>query len=434
MCINLIGLLKQIFRRDTMIEYNIFEERERGSYTPGFFLMKLSFPFDTNNLSELSKEDLGTFAHEYIHFLQNTSTPYGLWQAMIFYQLISEVLAYAQKVQPKVLPISGYTMSDVMKRRLDLEKEATGCRDFIKVSDEEEISIREETIELQNHKISRIILTFKDIYGFSLTKTLGAHIIKESMAAMVQELINPGSQTQHDAIPYRVVERIANKYALNISWDIKKLIGLCFISLHTLCPGKTLYDYLLFANANPTMSIIDIFNHFIKNSIVKTSGNKHMSIVDLGNDIVEAFKKTLQSLLIYNDSESQSKYLFEILDRVKISNGMIPLLRLINEQDIDAKLLQEAVNACGTPVIWSESGCISIPNTTDNKGQDMDIWALITYQSIYKILIDKRQLVCPMYPICQCCMNRFLKDECYGLPWQGNQCMMTITGQHIGLH
>lgn len=28
--------------------YNIFEENERGSYTPGFFQMKLSFPFNTN--------------------------------------------------------------------------------------------------------------------------------------------------------------------------------------------------------------------------------------------------------------------------------------------------------------------------------------------------------------------------------------------------
>ena len=56
-----------------MSYYKIFEEK--GSYTPGFFLMKLSFPFDTNHLSDLSTENLGTFAHEYVHFLQNTSTP-----------------------------------------------------------------------------------------------------------------------------------------------------------------------------------------------------------------------------------------------------------------------------------------------------------------------------------------------------------------------
>lgn len=80
------------------MNYNIFEEKEKGSYTPGFFLMKLSFPFDTNHLSDLSTENLGTFAHEYVHFLQNTSTPYGLWQAMIFYQAISEFFSFVEKI------------------------------------------------------------------------------------------------------------------------------------------------------------------------------------------------------------------------------------------------------------------------------------------------------------------------------------------------
>lgn len=88
-----------------MSYYNIFEEKEKGSYTPVFFLMKLSFPFDINDLSELSTENLGTFAHEYVHFLQNTSTPYGLWQAMIFYQAISEFFSFVKKISQANFPL-----------------------------------------------------------------------------------------------------------------------------------------------------------------------------------------------------------------------------------------------------------------------------------------------------------------------------------------
>lgn len=88
-----------------MSYYNIFEEKEKGSYTSGFFLMKLSFPFNINDLSELSTENLGTFAHEYVHFLQNTSTPYGLWQAMIFYQAISEFFSFVKKISQANFPL-----------------------------------------------------------------------------------------------------------------------------------------------------------------------------------------------------------------------------------------------------------------------------------------------------------------------------------------
>lgn len=78
--------------------YEIYEESERGSYTPGFFQIKLSFPFDMKDLSSLSIQDLGTFAHEYIHYLQNTSTPFGLWQAMVYYQYISVFLLIFKRI------------------------------------------------------------------------------------------------------------------------------------------------------------------------------------------------------------------------------------------------------------------------------------------------------------------------------------------------
>ena len=116
---------------------------------------------------------------------------------------------------------------------------------------------------------------------------------------------------------------------------------------------------------------------------------------------------------------------------------MIPLLRLLTEHDINAELLQMAVEACGTPVIWNDLGNISIPNTVDNaKGEekpDMEIWALFANQSLYKRMKDKRQYVCPMYSMCHGFKLNNTKDECYGLPWQGPECIMTIIGHSLGL-
>ena len=217
--------------------YNIFEENERGSYTPGFFQMKLSFPFNTNALSSLSLQNLGTFAHEYIHYLQNTSTPFGLWQAIVYYQSIGDFFSYIQKNHLNSKPIDGYVPTAFITRLMKLENEASGYRGFLEVDNNEPLIYSRSNEEVGGKSVERISISFKDIHGRSQKIILGANIIKESMAAMVQEIIDPASKDTHVSIPYHVVSRLAARYAPNIADDNKKLITLCFISLHTLAPG-----------------------------------------------------------------------------------------------------------------------------------------------------------------------------------------------------
>lgn len=412
---------------------NIFEENEKGSYTPGFFLMKLSFPFDTNHLSELSTENLGTFAHEYVHFLQNTSTPYGLWQAMIFYQAISEFFSFVKKNKPSKLPVKDYSLSDTMKRRLDLENETFGFRGFIDIPENQILDIRRSIVNIHKKRIERITLRFRDVHGELQEKIFGAYIIKESMAAMFQEIIHPESQSDHLAMPYHIVKRIASQISPKIKDDTKKLIGLCFISLHTLNPGITLINHMAYANDNPDKNIIDIFEHFVKESKVLMNNGTYISIEKLGDDIAETCKSVIQKFLFGNNSDRKLEYIAEILDRGKISNGVIPLLRLLTEHDINAELLQLAVWACGTPVIWNDFGDLSIPNTVEQGKPDLEIWALIANQSLCKRMLNANQLVCPMFPICQIFMKDYIKNECYELPWQGSECIMTLIGGSLGL-
>lgn len=415
------------------MSYNIFEENEKGSYTPGFFLMKLSFPFNIRNLSDLPIENLGTFAHEYVHYLQNTSTPYGLWQAIIYYKAISEFFSFVQKNKPSELPVKNYSPSDEMKRLYDLENEASGFRGFIDIPENQTLNIIHDIINVHQKNIDRITLVFEDAHGITQEIILGANIIKESMAAMVQEIIHPQSQSNHLAMPYHIVKRIASQISPNIEGDTKKLIALCFISLHTLNPGKTLKDYMVYANANQDKDIIAIFEHFVENSIVHTNKGHDISINQLSDEIVETYKHVAQIFLFGNNSDIKLNYLAEIVDRCKISNGMIPLLRLLTEHDISAELLQSAVEACGTPVIWNEFGNISIPNAVGQEKPDMEIWALIANQSLYKRMSYEKQYVCPMYPICQNCIKDNIKDECYELPWKGKKCTMTVIGHSLGL-
>lgn len=417
--------------------YNIFEENERGSYTPGFFQMKLSFPFNTNALSSLSLQNLGTFAHEYIHYLQNTSTPFGLWQAIVYYQSIGDFFSYIQKNHLNSKPIDGYVPTAFITRLMKLENEASGYRGFLEVDNNEPLIYSRSNEEVGGKNVERISISFKDIHGCSQKIILGANIIKESMAAMVQEIIDPASKDTHVSIPYHVVSRLAARYAPNIADDNKKLITLCFISLHTLAPGIKLIDYMSYANEHPTADILSIFEHFLEDSKVRKNNGQVMTVEQLGDDIAHAVKDVLQNFIYGKDSEQRLQYLAEIIDRVKISTGMIPLLRLLIENDIDVTLIEKAVEACGTPVIWNEIGDLSIPNTvndeTSSEKPDFEIMALITSQALYKYLANPETVVCPMIQFCQSVISQDLKYECYDTPWQGIDCPITPISKLIGL-
>ena len=76
-----------------------------GSFQPGFLQIKLTHSFD-GGLGRFSQKDLGTFLHEYVHFLQNISTPWGLYMSMVQYQTLANTYAYIQGASQEIeLPL-----------------------------------------------------------------------------------------------------------------------------------------------------------------------------------------------------------------------------------------------------------------------------------------------------------------------------------------
>ena len=47
-------------------------------YRPSFFHMKIDLPVDLGDLNEITDATFALYLHEYIHFVQDISTIYGL--------------------------------------------------------------------------------------------------------------------------------------------------------------------------------------------------------------------------------------------------------------------------------------------------------------------------------------------------------------------
>ena len=73
----------------TISQKHIITERNnsKGEYQPAFMQIRIHNSFD-GNIDELDVPTLGTLVHEYIHFLQNVSTPWGLYDSMVRYNIV----------------------------------------------------------------------------------------------------------------------------------------------------------------------------------------------------------------------------------------------------------------------------------------------------------------------------------------------------------
>lgn len=67
------------------------QKTNRGEYIPAFFEMYLRIDGDID-LNKLSERDFSLFFHEYIHFLQDITTTYGLTTCYVYGEYIQSVV------------------------------------------------------------------------------------------------------------------------------------------------------------------------------------------------------------------------------------------------------------------------------------------------------------------------------------------------------
>lgn len=63
----------------------------RGSYATSFYKIYLNGSYNPD-ISQMTQKDQGTLLHEYIHFIQNVSTVWGMYLSMYIYSEMYQTL------------------------------------------------------------------------------------------------------------------------------------------------------------------------------------------------------------------------------------------------------------------------------------------------------------------------------------------------------
>lgn len=383
----------------------------RGSYRTGCFDIHLSGDFQKDIFS-MSTTDQGVFLHEYIHFLQNISTPWGIFAANVqnrcFVEFVGEIEAKQHLQIPYIPSYSAETQLQV-----DWMKCSMGTKELnapFKIDRNVKIPIKvKDRIEFPT-PMHDVYLGLTGIHGERVPIRLGASIIKEGMAAMFQALID--DKATHPDVPYNVIQILASQHFPNISQDSRKLITLCYISLFNLDPGFALLCELMEAETNPEKSFMEIFDEFIHHSI-KRNGES-ISAYRFFDEMADIYKQSVQGII-----QTDIVYVKEVLDKVKASAGTIPIISILNNDPFTPQQIYQLVDFLGVPFVQARNVYAYPANDKGEVSKDIINVVGNTLMFQYFVSPSKDYIgICPF--MFECPKDR--EAECYECPWKCKEC------------
>lgn len=407
----------------------LIQDSLRGFFSNSFFHIYVNGEFNSDISTISSLQDRGTVMHEYTHYIQNIGTLWGLYCSIAKYQEIIELKKKIKSLCRINRPLPFPSTDSIIRKRNSISfGEGTTKYPRWKIDETKPINIGREHVDVNGREEEQILLTFDTEGNGKQTVKLGAFIIKESMAALYQSLIDQNAV--HDDVPYNLVAILASQYYPQTASDVRKLICCCHTSLFNMNPGVQLLNNLAFAEEHPEINGFKQFELFINGKVTTKSGNKQ-TIVEFFNHMVDGFKSALDSNLV-----SDLDYINAALERVKLDNTFYPFLSVLYEDvPFDEKVLSDMMSYYGIPYIQAKNGMSFPSSTKENAHQEdasIDVLELIAQEAlILNMCVPKRLYVCPLYYMCQ--GSEYEKPECFDTPWKGGLCSYKIVSDSLGM-
>lgn len=219
-----------------------------GLYIPTFLLMEVGTSHSLKNLNELSDEVLATWFHEYLHFLQDISTTFGLMHITHVVEYMKFCALEIQNSEKNFeVPIHAkYSNLHTVYQNSLLVPEYVGTTTHTLFYE-----INSITSDLLAVKISGDLFVNVDSIILNITvnaqmKTVkfGSLAIIESMAFLIEKSCFPSNNLISE-FPYLTAKKVVNHIYPEFGFDDLNIIALCDSSLRSFNPGNNFYLSLI---------------------------------------------------------------------------------------------------------------------------------------------------------------------------------------------
>lgn len=268
-----------------------------NKYSTSAFCIVLDLPIDLTNFKNgLNDHQFALYLHEYIHFLQDFSTIYGLMKFSNILLYTKAQASYAVKKRYKKIKIPAHAPSDshsysYVKRNYDMFQlyRGDGVNSLSQHFDKHSITIKQikEVSNLKpsnNETIKTLQITIEDQNGTTNTVCFGGEIICENMASLAEreylknKQLLPSKTTEY---PYYLAEKLAEF----IYPEIASLSKEWLFWIMDLCLSKSF---------NPGYVFFLLIKDLKDNSFVKAPTNE--KLLAIFDKIINGGKYTLMEI------------------------------------------------------------------------------------------------------------------------------------------
>lgn len=376
------------------------QKTNRGEYIPAFFEMYLKIDGEID-LNKLSEKDFSLFFHEYIHFLQDITTTYGLTTCYAYGEYVQSVVndIYAKGKAAFEVPYIYDDNKDNIRLNEQVQCVTLGdwntnikTLDNVKVfSDDFELEFGKEQ-NLPSIPTVCIQANENDFISF------GASAIKESIAYIMERCCCKEYEKSDD-FPYSSAEKVASAIFPEFGQKTLNVLALADCSLMFSNPGHVFIQMLYqFRDKqyNPVKAQ-DIYSQ-LKKAKVSTG----IKIFDFFEDIANEARKKLKSYyMVPNHPELHKAYhewVDTVIDTALRIRKQTPsyLLDIITESPVSSsKLFMEIVNDLGTPMMKNKQKDYYTIKPKGKNGWSVEVMKSV--HQIYRILHDGN-FQCSLYP------------------------------------
>jgi hypothetical protein len=387
----------------------------RGFYKPHFFSLFINGDFNSD-FTILSKQNLGTFVHEYIHYLQNITTVFGLRNSIFYFHYLYEVKKYVAENDNLILPLKDIKLTDniiVGKSVFDRYKGTTNS--FSPEYDDIKVYLEDNTNNGTEYKIVNIELKLKGlIVG---TFVIGNLCVKEGMARLYQLFYD--EEVEHPTFPYKTIEILCEILNPEILEDKRKLIALCILALNSQNSALTLYELLIEVRTSPELNGIELYKKYISERWI-VQGGKKISIPIFLLQSINEFKQVLSGS-IYAELDHFEKMFENIISSVK--QNISPILEVLYEDVNNVDKLVSIVDFYGIPHIRTIDGNEYYPLGSKKDCEDespaLEFIDLLGQHIVFERILEFRNdKICSLYPQCALAREDIVNEDCFSTQWK----------------
>ena len=393
-----------------------------GYYTPAFFHINIS---KNHSFEKFSNEDFSVFLHEYIHFIQDVTTIYGLNNMYVQ----SEYIRYAthkvyksnnRKFNIPIIPNANNEGNIYLNKAIckltngdDLE--------IKKIQKITHIEIINESTGVSNtpvDSLESVCVNLIDGYGKEQVLIFGAISIMENMAYLLEQMICP-EYTHSPDFPYSFAEKIVENIYPEFGKNRLNTLALCDSCLQYSNPGKVFVQFLSEVKSEKWIPKLPecIYDKLLKRK-VSLNGQREVSLEENFNELSELVKTQVKDYfndpLIFEDIRNWVDQLLNTAREIRFSDQYF-ILDIARGGPLKSnKAFEKTKDQLGTPLISNNSGECTLLYKNKPEGVDVGYFSAIG-QII--ALFESGNCDCSLYSICTKYGNK-VDERCNTNPWE----------------